>query len=73
MTVTSDVRDVGPAISDSRLRRPRVMRWIGQLTGAIGAYLRHRHGRKLLSELPDYLLDDIGLTREGTKSAGRRG
>jgi uncharacterized protein YjiS (DUF1127 family) len=43
-----------------------------RMTRRIGTWLRMRHQYRDLSDLPDYLLDDIGLTRGDVETAVRR-
>ena len=47
-----------------RLRRRLLVASVGWIAHAAVTYLRWQRDREHLSQLPDYLLDDVGLTRD---------
>jgi len=60
--------DISLNIPLNRTRRPDLMR---RFVGQVSRYLRNRRDMKTLAELPDYLLDDMGLTRAEIPGAVR--
>ncbi|WP_417408934.1 DUF1127 domain-containing protein [Hoeflea sp.] len=45
---------------------------IQRIARSVCQHLRNRRDYRHLQELPDYMLDDIGLTRADVRSAARR-
>ncbi len=50
----------------------RAVGTIQHIARLVRQHLRNRRDYRYLQELPDYMLDDIGLTRGDIRSAARR-
>jgi uncharacterized protein YjiS (DUF1127 family) len=50
----------------------RAIGTIQRIARSVRQHLRYRRDYRYLQELPDYMLDDIGLTRGDVPSAARR-
>lgn len=50
----------------------RTVGMIQRIAQSVRQHLRNRRDYRYLQELPDYMLDDIGLTRGDVRSAARR-
>ena len=55
---------------DGPVRRFR--RWFRHFLGQIARHRKHQRQYRKLQELPDYLLEDVGLTRADLRDASIR-
>ncbi len=56
----------------SRRVMTRTVGMIQRIARSVRQHFRNRRDYRYLQELPDYMLDDIGLTRGDVRSAARR-
>jgi len=59
-------------VKPSRIRRMPNFLFSNRILRAIGEYIRWRRDCQYLESLPDYLLEDIGLTRGDLKVGARK-
>ena len=65
--------DVPESGTDASVRMTaRVFGTVQRIARSVRQHLRNRRDYRHLQELPDYILDDIGLTRGDVRSAARR-
>ncbi len=71
--MTYSPNDAPESGTDARGRMTaRAVGTIQRIARLVRQHLRNRRDYRHLQELPDYMLDDIGLTRGDIRSAARR-